>query len=143
MLALDKLYVVCVPISEEDNAQKIFESINATGVKLTAADLIRNFLLMNLDSDTQDKFYSQYWRKLEDNISTDSKDLEMFFRMYLAIKTFTLVPKNGVYRSFVDWVEEQQIKTDVLFKEMLEYAMIVFAIDRAPISTHAKELQQP
>ena len=143
LLALDKLYVVCVPISEEDNAQKIFESINATGVKLTAADLIRNFLLMNLDSDTQDKFYSQYWRKLEDNISTDSKDLEMFFRMYLAIKTFTLVPKNGVYRSFVDWVEEQQIKTDVLFKEMLEYAKIVYSIDRAPISTHAKELQQP
>ena len=61
LLALNKLYVVCVPISEEDNAQKIFESINATGVKLTAADLIRNFLLMNLDSDTQDKFYAQYW----------------------------------------------------------------------------------
>lgn len=41
LMALDKLYVVCVPISEEDNAQKIFESINATGVKLTSADLIR------------------------------------------------------------------------------------------------------
>lgn len=42
LMALDKLYVVCIPISEEDNAQKIFESINATGVKLTSADLIRN-----------------------------------------------------------------------------------------------------
>ena len=143
LLALDKLYVVCVPISEEDNAQKIFESINATGVKLTAADLIRNFLLMNLDSDTQDKFYANYWRKIEDNISTDSKDLEMFFRMYLAIKTYILVPKNGVYRSFVEWVEEQKIKTDVLFKEMLEYAKIYYAIDRAPINVQAKEVQQP
>lgn len=36
LMALNKLYVVCVPISEEDNAQKIFESINATGVKLTS-----------------------------------------------------------------------------------------------------------
>lgn len=143
LLALDKLYVVCVPISEEDNAQKIFESINATGVKLTAADLIRNFLLMNLDSDTQDAYYSQYWRKLEDNISTDSRDLEMFFRMYLAIKTFTLVPKTGVYRSFVEWVEEQNIQTNVLFKEMLEYAKIVFSVDKAPIASHAKEIQQP
>lgn len=54
LMALNKLYVVCVPISEEDNAQKIFESINATGVKLTAADLIRNYLLMDLQSDVQE-----------------------------------------------------------------------------------------
>ena len=141
LLALDKLYVVCVPISEEDNAQKIFESINATGVKLTAADLIRNFLLMNLDSDTQDKFYAQYWRKIEENISMDSKDLEMFFRMYLAIKTHTLVPKNGVYRSFVDWVESKKISTDVLFKELLDYAKIYHSINSAPVASLDKALR--
>lgn len=141
LLALDKLYVVCVPISEEDNAQKIFESINATGVKLTAADLIRNFLLMNLDSDTQDKFYAQYWRKIEENISMDSKELEMFFRMYLAIKTYTLVPKNGVYRSFVDWVENKKVGTDVLFKELLDYAKIYHSINNAPVASLDKALR--
>lgn len=141
LLALNKLYVVCVPISEEDNAQKIFESINATGVKLTAADLIRNFLLMNLDSDTQDKFYGQYWRRIEENISTDSKDLELFFRIYLAIKTYTLVPKTGVYRNFVDWVESKRIDTDVLFKELLDYAKIYHAINMTPVDSLDKALR--
>jgi len=141
LLALDKLYVVCVPISEDDNAQKIFESINATGLKLTAADLIRNFLLMNLDSDTQDSFYAQYWRKIEENISTDSKDLEMFFRMYLAIKTYTLVPKNAVYRSFVDWVENNKVSTDVLFKELLDYARIYYSINNTPVASLDKALR--
>lgn len=141
LLALNKLYVVCVPISEEDNAQKIFESINATGVKLTAADLIRNFLLMNLDSDTQDKFYGQYWRRIEENISTDSKDLELFFRIYLAIKTYTLVPKTGVYRNFVDWVESKRIATDVLFKELLDYAKIYHAINMTPVDSLDKALR--
>ena len=65
LMAMDRLYVVCVPISEEDNAQKIFESINATGSKLTAADLIRNFLLMDLRSDIQEEYYAKYWKKLE------------------------------------------------------------------------------
>lgn len=143
LLALDKLYVVCVPISEEDNAQKIFESINATGVKLTAADLIRNFLLMNLDSDTQEKFYAQYWRKIEENISMDSKELELFFRMYLAVKTYTLVPKNGVYRSFVDWVENNKIATNVLFNELLDYAKIYNTINKAPIASLDKVLRIP
>lgn len=143
LLALDKLYVVCVPISEDDNAQKIFESINATGVKLTAADLIRNFLLMNLDSDTQERYYAQYWRKIEENISADSKDLEMFFRMYLAIKTYTLVSRSAVYRSFVEWVEEQRIKTDILFKELLDYSKIFYSINTAPIDSLDKALRQP
>lgn len=143
LMALDKLYVVCVPISEEDNAQKIFESINATGVKLTGADLIRNFLLMNLNSDTQDKYYANFWKKIEDNVSTDSKDLEMFFRMYLAIKMYVLVPKNGVYRSFVDYVESAEISTDNLFKDLLGYARIFNSIRRADLMSLHKALRKP
>ena len=143
LLALNKLYIVCVPISEEDNAQKIFESINATGVKLTAADLIRNYLLMNLDSDTQDNYYRDYWRKIEESISHDSKDLEMFFRMYLAIKKYTLVSKNGVYREFIDWVEGNKSQTSDLFKELLDYAKIYKTINNAPIDSLDKFLWQP
>ena len=124
LMALDKLYVVCVPISEEDNAQKIFESINATGVKLTSADLIRNYLLMDLQSDVQEKYYADYWKKLEDNVSTDSKTLELFFRMYLAIKTYNLIPKNNVYREFVKWIEEHDTDIKDLFEDLLEYAKI-------------------
>lgn len=124
LMAMDRLYVVCVPISEEDNAQKIFESINATGAKLTAADLIRNFLLMDLKSDTQEAYYAKYWKKLEDNVSTDSKDLEMFFRMFIAIKTYALVPKNSVYREFMTWVEACKIDIQSLFEELLEYSKI-------------------
>ena len=66
LMAMNKLYVVCVPIGEDDNAQKIFESINATGVKLTASDLIRNFILMELESDIQDQYYINYWKKIEE-----------------------------------------------------------------------------
>lgn len=143
LLALDKLYVVCVPISEEDNAQKIFESINATGVKLTGADLIRNFLLMNLNSDSQDRYYVNYWKKIEDNVSTDSKNLEMFFRMYLAIKKYILVPKNAVYRNFVEYVETTEIPTEELFKDLLGYAKIFYAISRADILSLDKDLRNP
>lgn len=124
LMAMDRLYVVCVPISEEDNAQKIFESINATGSKLTAADLIRNFLLMDLGSDIQEEYYAKYWKKLEDNVSQDSKALEMFFRMFLAIKTYTLVPKNSVYREFMNWVETNRLEIKELFEELLEYSKI-------------------
>lgn len=135
LMALDKLYVVCVPISEEDNAQKIFESINATGVKLTSADLIRNFLLMNLQSDIQDRYYSSYWKKIEDNVSSNSRELEKFFRTYLAIQMHELVPKSGVYRYFVDWVNAEEIDTETLFKDLLAYAKIYHSIILSDIAS--------
>ncbi len=108
LMALNNLYVVCVPISENDNAQKIFESINATGVKLTASDLIRNFLLMDLPSDVQEKYFEQYWKQIETYVSNDSKKLELFFRFFLAVKNLTLPTKNEVYRLFVDWYKQKE-----------------------------------
>ena len=141
LMALDKLYVVCVPISEEDNAQKIYESINATGVKLTSADLIRNYLLMDLQSDVQEKYYADYWKKLEDNVSTDSKTLELFFRMYLAIKTYNLVPKNNVYREFVKWIEEHDTDIKDLFEDLLEYAKIFNLLMNIDVNKIDKKLK--
>lgn len=134
LMALDKLYVVCVPISEEDDAQKIFESINATGVKLTAADLIRNYLLMDLKSDVQEEYYAKYWKKMEENVSQYSKILELFFRMYLAIKTYTLVPKSNVYREFVNWIEANDKNIKDLFEELLDYAKVFNTLMNEPVS---------
>ena len=141
LMAMDKLYVVCVPISENDNAQKIFESINATGAKLTAADLIRNFLLMDLKSDIQEKYYAKYWKKIEENVSVDSKVLEMFFRMFIALKTYTLVAKNSVYREFVAWVEQSDFDIKNIFEELLEYSKIYDYLFHTAIKGAAQKLQ--
>lgn len=122
LLAMNRLYVVCVPIAETDNAQKIFESINATGVKLTASDLIRNFILMDLPSDIQEHYYGYYWKGIENYISNDSKKLELFFRMFLAAKNYALPNKNEVYRMFVKWIKEVGKDTEAALKEILKYA---------------------
>lgn len=134
LMALNKLYVVCVPISEEDNAQKIFESINATGVKLTASDLIRNFILMDLKSDVQEQYYKDYWKKIEDYISSNSKKLELFFRMYLAVRTHNLPNKGSIYRNFVSLVRESNIPTEDLLKDVVKYADAYYCIYRKDVS---------
>lgn len=143
LMALDKLYVVTVPIDEDDNVQKIFESINFTGEKLSAADLIRNFLLMNLDSATQENYYEIYWKKLESNISSDSKKLEIFFRMYLSMQIYSLIARNNVYRGFVEWVENEKIQTKELFEDLLKYSKIYNTVLNEKIDSLDKELKEP
>lgn len=124
LLALNKLYIVCIPLSENDNAQKIFESINATGVKLTASDLIRNFLLMDIDSETQERYYEEYWLELENLLTRDSKKLEAFFRFYLAVKSYNLPNKSAVYDEFVNWYKDEveELGVEGIFKDVVKYA---------------------
>lgn len=141
LMALDKLYVVTVPISKEDNAQKIFESINATGVKLTAADLIRNYMLMDLPSNLQDLYYANYWREIEKRVSKNSKELELFFRMFIAVKTYSLVSKNSIYRSFVDWTENAGNSTEEIFKDLFEYAQIYYYLINEDIKKLPEQLR--
>ena len=58
--ALTKLEIVEIVLTKgEDDPQVIFESINSTGLELSNADLIRNYLLMN--ADDQEKLYENYW----------------------------------------------------------------------------------
>ena len=143
LLALNELYVVCIPLSSEDNAQKIFESINATGVKLTASDLIRNFLLMDLDSEKQEEYYRDYWMELERYLSDDSRKLESFFRFYLAGKNKTLPNKNAVYKEFVNWYKNQEpvLGREGIFKDVIKYARYYFEIYQKDINRLDKELR--
>ena len=144
LMSLDKLYVVCVPVSFQDSPQKIFESINSTGAKLTSSDLIRNFVLMDIKSDDQESFYFKYWKKIEDLISNESKKLELFFRMFLAVKLQTLPSTSVVYPLFKYWFQEQRdlgVETEDILKEIVSYARYYNYIYLKPIDTVDKDLR--
>ena len=137
LIALDKLYLVSIPLSDGDNPQKIFESINATGVKLTASDLIRNFLLMGLNNEKQEKFYDRYWLKLERLLTKDAKKLESFFRFFLAVKNKKLPNIKSIYKEFKEWHDENidGLGVEGIFKELIKYAKFYYSI-------YYKELDQ-
>ncbi len=79
---------------------------------------------MDFKSNIQEKYYANYWKKIEDKVSQDSKMLEMFFRMFIVIKTYSHVPQNSVYREFMSWVQQSGLDIKSLFKGVLEYAKI-------------------
>lgn len=144
LMGLDRLYVVCIPVAESDNPQKIFESINSSGAKLVASDLIRNYLLMNLESDIQEQYYSAYWKKLEELISPDSKKLESFFRMYLACKNKVLSNITAVYSDFKLWYTneiENGNSVENILKDLVRYAKCHNAIYAKSIIKLDKEIQ--
>jgi len=66
---LNKFSVITIELQPDRNAwenpQEIFESMNSLGKPLSLADLVRNYLLLGLNADTQEFLYSQYWMHIE------------------------------------------------------------------------------
>lgn len=61
------LQLVVIELTADENAQEIFETLNARGAQLTAADLIKNFVfqrLMEAGADVEG-IYEQHWREFE------------------------------------------------------------------------------
>lgn len=101
---IQKLEVVYIQLSREnENPQLIFESLNSTGLDLTQADLIRNYLLMGQEYNKQEELYTNYWVKIEKLLP----DLMIsdFIRDYLTLKTSTIPNKDKVYKNFKEYYE--------------------------------------
>ncbi|KEF34847.1 hypothetical protein RDMS_04845 [Deinococcus sp. RL] len=101
---LQKLVIVDVALEQgKDNPQLIFESMNSTGLDLTQADLIRNFVLMGLEPKAQTKLYTGYWKPMEDRFAgRDPQDFDRFVRDYLSLRVPTNTPArlDQVYAAF-------------------------------------------
>ncbi len=57
------LQLVTIELTASENSQEIFETLNARGTPLTAADLVRNFVFQRLEAEGGDtaKAYKELW----------------------------------------------------------------------------------
>jgi alkylated DNA nucleotide flippase Atl1 len=70
-VVVGRLAVVDITTGTGDNAHRIFQSLNATGVNLTQADLLRNLIFMLLPSRAA-MVYDEVWRPMERLIGFDN-----------------------------------------------------------------------
>ena len=123
--ALTKLEIVEIVLTKgEDDPQVIFESINSTGLELSNADLIRNYLLMN--ADDQEKLYENYWLYIEKTLRNkmDYSNLDAFFMQYIVYKTSKPVNSRQLYNSFVKLFKDSGYSQENILKELRYYAEI-------------------
>lgn len=98
--------LIFVEISLErgkDDPQRIFESLNSTGLDLSQSDLIRNYILMDLDPLNQNKVFEQIWNPIEENARNLTKQKSMvsdYIRDYLTLRNKKIPNKSKVYLEF-------------------------------------------
>lgn len=117
---IQKLEIVNIALKRNyDNPQLIFESLNSKGVKLSPADLMRNYMLMGQERKFQNKLYETYWYPMEQRFGKEyTKRFHHFIRDYLTLKlrgrstdsviflTIGLFAKP-IYESFKEYVDNK------------------------------------
>ena len=88
-------------VAEDDNPQRVFESINSTGKPLDAGDKIRNYALMLNNKSLRDHVYCEYWRPIERTLMGINQDyITDFFRYYLIANKQANIKMPEVYPEF-------------------------------------------
>ena len=139
---LAKLMIVDIALSrDQDNPQLIFESMNSTGRELSQADLIRNFILMGLDTAQQTRLYEEHWRPMEVAFGQEAYGAHFngFMRHYLTLKTGGEIPNiRAVYEAFKRHARTHAMEAaggvDALVADIHAYAdyYCAMALDKEP-----------
>jgi len=111
----------------KDDPQRIFESLNSTGLELSQADLIRNYILMGLEPLEQIRIFENYWEIIESNAKDYTKEesrVSDFIRDYLTYKIKKIPNKTAVYEEFKLRYPERNYKFyNETIKELKEFSI--------------------
>lgn len=108
---ISKLVVVDVHLARGfDNPQLVFEAMNSTGKKLSQADLIRNYVLMDLHPSHQTKLYEGYWFPMEQSFKgANERRFDEFVRHFLTVRTGTIPRLEDIYDAFKAYADAQAL----------------------------------
>jgi uncharacterized protein with ParB-like and HNH nuclease domain len=134
---LKKVIIVTIFLDDDQDENSVFESINSLGKPLSGSDLIKNFLFTfknyQCSHSQEEILIERYTKGFESLFSNDKnekveKDLEDFFREYIAIKIYKKVNKEPkvIYYTFKKMVgdinEFEQCKKQI--EDIIKWATI-------------------
>ena len=111
------LQVVAIDLDPGDDAQVIFETLNARGEPLLPADLLRNhiFLRAARQGESQERLYTTHWARFDDPfwrvVVKQGRLLrprsDLFLQHYLASRRTVDIPIKHLFVEYKYWIEQE------------------------------------
>lgn len=151
---------ILVNLNSNEDEQQIFDSINSTGVKLTATDIIKNALFaktIELKTDYE-TLYETYWENVFEGEKKDKVDFwdseiatgrlkrtqsEIFLHAFAVVKGFfdaeqSLDKLSQAYKNKINEFDNKD-KIELFLKEIKNYANIYFEFPKVVLQTSKNE----
>ncbi len=142
----DLLKVVSITLEADDNAQVIFETLNARGTPLLALDLVKNaaFQQAPRQGHDTDTLYEQVWRpQLDDGYWRQERRqgrlnrpiAELFLMHWLTMSLERLIPATELFATFRQSVLTPGTDAAALIRELCADAKVMRSFDSPPPRT--------
>lgn len=144
------LRMVVIELDKEDDAQLIFETLNARGTPLLASDLVKNFLFRKaeIEGEKIEKLHKQYWEHFDNDDKYWHKDIgighaarariDLFLQQYLTLKTLDEVPTGQIYTTYRQLIiDDKESKASDHLQGIQRYASIYRDISNLPRHTRS------
>ncbi len=116
----EKIRFVVIDMDEQDDAQAIFETLNARGTPLLPSDLIKNFLFRQAQEEEADlnRLYEDHWSEFEkdDNFwrhevgigHAKRPRMDLYLQHYLTLETRREIQVGSIYTEFCHFAESRK-----------------------------------
>jgi hypothetical protein len=146
----DLLKVVSITLESDDNAQVIFETLNARGTPLLSLDLVKNtvFRQVAVQGQDTDALYDQVWRpQLDDEYWRQERRQgrlnrpigELFLMHWLVMKLERVIPATELFSMFRQGILKPGLDAETLIRELCRDAEIMRSFDA--LAAHTPEGQ--
>ncbi len=139
------LVVVTIDLDPGDNAQMIFETLNARGTPLLAGDLIKNHLFQTatIQKADIDALYEQHWKSLDtdwwrEEVQRGRRNrprLDVFLNNWLAMVTGGEVVTHQLFQEFKRYLAAGPRQAADVLAELARYGTVYETLETEPIGT--------
>ena len=145
----DLLKVVSITLDRDDNAQVIFETLNARGTPLLALDLVKNAVFgevarQSSDPSSTDELYYGLWQPELDRDSwredrrqgrLNRPTGELFLMHWLTMRLERVIPATELFATFRQSILQPSVDVQALIRELCADAALMRSFDNPPPNT--------
>ena len=152
---LEDIQVIVITLSEQDDAQVIFETLNAGGEPLAAMDLVRNDVFHRAARAGEDvevlmesrwrAFEEPFWKEIATRGRLKKPRIDFFLSDTLAAETRREILLTELYAGYKNFVKERDFKTvdaelELLLKHLPTYRKLVQPVGQGVLEQIARDL---
>lgn len=139
---IKRLQVAVIDLAPDDNAQAIFETLNARGTPLLVSDLVKNSVLYEsevLGLDTE-ALYREHWEAFDhQSWRTEVRmgrfywpKIDAFIYQWLVMNVAREVPTQQMFNEFGSVVQERGLGPGQIMAELQQFGQIYRFLEDAP-----------
>lgn len=140
-----RLALVTIDLDPGDNAQIIFETLNARGTPLLAGDLVKNHLFQSatLQGADIDPLYEQYWKVLDTDWWREEIQqgrlrrprLDTFLNHWLAMSSGSEVVSHQLFPEFKRYLAAGSKQASDVLADLARYGAVYESFEHEPVAT--------